>query len=159
MKRTPLKRYVGLRRGPWRRRVKKSKLQKRIDNPNSSYWRSKADLAWGKMIHAAFGEKCAVNNSECKGKVEAHHLCGRNPVVRHNPDLGILLCTIHHKFSQTCSPHGGPAGFFVWLSSNFAFKQTLCAQYYRGELKRVFTSYQDAAEKLSILNETEMKNA
>ncbi len=144
---TTLTRYVPLRRTGFKRK-KKSSLQKRIEDPNSKYWRARADLAWGRYIHMIFNDRCAVNDGTCKGNGEAHHLCGRTPVVRHNVDLGILLCTLHHKYSRTCSPHGGPAGFFVWLSEAYPHKMKLCGDYYRGELKRSLPTFKDAAEYL-----------
>lgn len=99
------------------KKKKKTNLQKKKDKVNSKYWRNKADEYWKEYIHKR-GE-CAVNNKDCKGNLEAHHLISRSQAVtRHKPVNGILLCSNHHKFSVKCSPHKGPVGFSIWLKEN-----------------------------------------
>lgn len=100
------------------KRRKKSKLQTRRDNPRSTYWKRKADALWGKVIHAIY-QGCAVNDADCSGKPEAHHLISRSVgSTRHDLRNGIVLCTLHHKYSKSCSPHMGPVGFCAWLQFN-----------------------------------------
>lgn len=94
----------------------KSKLQKKKDNPRSTYWKSKADKLWGELIH--LDGSCAVCGSSEK-KLEAHHLISRAVVnTRHDPRNGILLCSWHHKYCPQISPHAGPIGFSRWLEEN-----------------------------------------
>ena len=96
-------------------RKKKSALQKRKGDPRSSYWKKKADRLWGLVIHAG-NDRCAVNNGECAGNLEAHHLISRaNVTLRHKRVNGILLCSLHHKFSKHLSPHGAPLAFAEWM--------------------------------------------
>jgi hypothetical protein len=96
----------------------KTVLQKKKDNSNSLYWRNKADKEWGKLIHLLY-YGCAVDNGECKGKLEAHHLISRSRIItRHDPNNGILLCSHHHRFSKFISPHGAPMAFSEWLMAS-----------------------------------------
>ncbi len=101
-----------------KKKKKKSELQKKKDNPNSKYWKTKADGAWGKLMHQMYN-RCYVDNGECSGPLEAHHLITRsNTVTRHNPANGLVGCSWHHKFSPTLSPHKGPIGFAKFLEKN-----------------------------------------
>ena len=98
----------------------KSKLQKKKDNPNSLYWKKKADKAWGEYIHS--NDSCLICDDSSK-KLEAHHLVSRAVThLRHDPENGILLCSWHHKFDPGCSPHAGPIGFSEWLKENYPNK-------------------------------------
>jgi len=100
----------------------KSKRQKSIENPRSHYWLKKADTAWGQYVHAHFS-RCAVNNADCAGRLEAHHLINRAiKASRHDPANAILLCSVHHKFSNHLSPHGAPLEFAEWLRVNLLEK-------------------------------------
>lgn len=93
---------------------KKSKLQKKLDDPNSRLWRNKADKAWRLLVGVQGEHKCAI----C-GKtefVQAHHLIPREMYShRHIPWNGIMLCASHHKYSFEISPHKAPVQFFKWL--------------------------------------------
>ena len=93
----------------------KTKLQKKKDNQRSAYWKTKADKAWGKLIHSMF-DRCAVDNGECSGNLEAHHLINRSNVcTRHSVDNGIILCSSHHKWNKYLSAHMAPLSFSEWL--------------------------------------------
>lgn len=101
------------------KRKKKSNLQKKKDNPKSTYWRTRADKLWGEYMHTLHTE-CFIKDGNCKGTLEAHHLISRsNALTRHNPLCGIILCSWHHKFSKTCSPHAGPIGFSAYLQDHY----------------------------------------
>lgn len=92
---------------------KKPKLQ----TPNSKAWLRKADAAWGAWVHARY-DRCAVGVG-CAGRLEAHHLISRAiRCTRHAPENGILLCSLHHKFSNRLSPHGAPLQFAAWLQEH-----------------------------------------
>jgi hypothetical protein len=102
------------------RHKKKSKLQRKKDNPNSSLWKRKADAAWRANLTLDGGVACALSGipsaGPCAGPLECHHIVSRRILhLRHNRKNGIVLCSYHHKWSPTCSPHGGPVGFFALL--------------------------------------------
>lgn len=126
----------------------KSALQKKKDKPNSKYWKTKADKAWGELIHLE--EQCLVNDN-CKGNLEAHHLITRSKVTtRHAHENGVLLCSLHHKYSTECSPHTAPIQFSEFLRLNYPEK-------YEWVLKNKFRNekpnYKENYEKLKILLE------
>lgn len=104
--------------------MKKSKLQKRKDNDNSSYWLSIADRLWGEYIHRQYDNKCALCNRTARtDKMEAHHLVTRSVrSLRHDPFNGIILCTLHHKYSTAFSPHMAPLGFAMKLEELYPEK-------------------------------------
>lgn len=98
---------------------KKSKLQKKIDNPNSRLWRNKADKLWKIIVANHWEHKCAICGSV--EYVQAHHLIPREIYShRHVIQNGILLCCAHHKYSFDISPHKAPVAFFKWLIGNKA---------------------------------------
>jgi len=71
--------------------------------------------AWGQEIHAA--GCCAVNNRDCSGPLEAHHILRRHRhATRNDPRGGILLCQYHHRGKQ--SAHHTPRWFMAWLAKN-----------------------------------------
>ena len=95
------------------KKKKKSALQKKKDNPNSKYWKTKADKEWGRIIHLE--ESCLVGGN-CAGPLQAHHLISRGKVLtRHEVENGVLLCAFHHTFSTECSPHAAPIQFTEFL--------------------------------------------
>ncbi len=97
--------------------MSKQTLAQRKANPKSKYWLTKADALWGAIIHDR-GE-CAVNDSDCSNKLEAHHLITRGSrATRHCVENGILLCCNHHKFSVKLSAHKAPLAFSEWLEEN-----------------------------------------
>ena len=103
----------------------RSKLQVKKDNPNSNYWKKKADKAWGAFQHHHF-RHCIVGSIEpgtCSGPLNQHHLISRgNVFLRHEIENCASLCVWHHLYSTTCSPHGGPLGFASFLRDNYPVK-------------------------------------
>jgi hypothetical protein len=98
-------------------RIKKSKLQKRIDDPCSRYWRNKADDLWRQMIFEIEGHKCAVCGAT--EHLNAHHLIPRTFLYfRHDLRNGILLCPSHHKYGNVLSAHKNPIRFVLWFMKN-----------------------------------------
>ena len=96
---------------------KKSKLQKKIDDPTSRLWRNKADKAWKELVFLKAEGKCAYCFE--KEYVQAHHLIPREILqFRHKVTNGILLCCSHHKYSFLFSAHKNPVRFAIWLQEN-----------------------------------------
>ena len=95
---------------------KRTSLQKKKDDPNSKYWKTKADSLFSKLIRAR-DEKCI-----CCGRVDllqcAHIQARENRDVRFHPMNAITLCPSCHKFSRKMSIHKNPATFFAWLKAN-----------------------------------------
>ena len=95
-------------------------LAKRKKDPNSKYWQAKAMGEWGRIVHAQ--GRCAVCKSlgEHHGdKLDAHHLVTRSaPSCRYDPANGILLCPLHHLYSQELSAHKAPMAFILWLEKH-----------------------------------------
>jgi 5-methylcytosine-specific restriction endonuclease McrA len=99
------------------KKKKKSKLQKKIDDPNSKLWRNKADKLWKELVFLCGEGKCAICGS--KEWVQAHHLIPREMTShRHCVHNVILLCASHHKYSFDLSPHKAPVAFFGWIIKN-----------------------------------------
>jgi hypothetical protein len=93
---------------------KKSKLQKKLDDPNSSLYKHKADKLWKELIFNRFSGKCAICGSN--QWTQAHHLVPREMIShRHNEMNGMLLCAAHHRFSFVLSPHKAPIAFAKWM--------------------------------------------
>lgn len=129
-------------------KTKKSKLQKKKDDPLSGFWKRRADAAWGAWVHANY-RTCAVNNGHCAGHLEAHHLISRAVrATRHCKGNGILLCSFHHKYSPHCSPHGAPLQFAEWLQINKPEKWEW-AMTHRNDWKTIKANYKEAFRNLS----------
>lgn len=98
-------------------KIKKSALQKRKEDPGSTFWLVRADAAWSDLIHTVYNG-CAVNK-DCSGPLEAHHIINRaRRATRHNPWTGILLCSTHHQWSVGLSAHIASLAFAEWLQIN-----------------------------------------
>lgn len=74
----------------------RSKLKK-SDNRKKDY----AYKEWRKKIYNRDSHKCRLISSECKGRIEAHHIFGWTdyPELRYIENNGICVCIFHH-------PHG-----------------------------------------------------
>ncbi len=130
--------------------MRKTALQKRKDDPNSRYWLLKADALWGEYIHLKW-PGCAMRDpaSPCSGKLEAHHLVSRSVrAIRHDPSNGVRLCSLHHKYSPSCSPHAGPIGFTLRLQLAYPALYTFALDNRWGFAK---PNYQCDAARLQIL--------
>lgn len=53
---------------------------------------------WRISVYKRDSFKCKINNEDCNGKIEAHHILGweEYPELRFNINNGITLCHFHH---------------------------------------------------------------
>ncbi len=53
---------------------------------------------WRKQIHLRDKYKCRINNGDCRGRLEVHHILGwqSHPELRYKINNGITLCHAHH---------------------------------------------------------------
>lgn len=60
--------------------------------------RSYAYAFWRKSVWLRDNFKCKINNAECAGRIEAHHILGwaEYPELRYEINNGITLCHGHH---------------------------------------------------------------
>lgn len=66
------------------------KHQLERNNPN--------DKQWKYNVYKRDGFKCKINNKDCSGRIEAHHILGWKdyPELRCEINNGITLCHAHH---------------------------------------------------------------
>lgn len=113
-----------MKRSPLRRKKPLSRLAKRKRDGSSSFWKHEAD----ELFMAQYrGLPCAVCASEGKQnifKTVAHHVIpkGRCPRHRLTAQNIVVLCPLHHKFSNEIAPHSAnPLAvkrFWSWLENN-----------------------------------------
>ncbi len=82
--------------------------------------KQKAFSLWGKIIHQLFGQACAKCGTTA-GRLEAHHIGGRDNASGLDIDLGILLCENCHKYAPD-APHRDKQAFLKWLQNNYPEK-------------------------------------
>lgn len=60
------------------------------NNPEYKQWRMK--------VYIRDNYKCKINNLDCHGRLEAHHILGftDHPDLRYDVNNGITLCHVHH---------------------------------------------------------------
>ena len=60
--------------------------------------RSSDYMIWRKRVWERDSHTCKINNSDCGGKLEAHHILGftEHPTLRYETNNGITLCHAHH---------------------------------------------------------------
>ncbi len=90
-------------------------LKQKKANPNSKYWKKKADDEWSKQIRlVGYCEVCAKT-----GKLDAHHIITRTRLrFRHDLSNGVCLCSGCHRFNAAISPHidsFSAENFIAWL--------------------------------------------
>jgi len=66
---------------------------KREDKRNDS-----AYCNWRLRVYKRDGYKCKINNHDCDGRIEAHHILSftKFPELRYDINNGITLCKFHH---------------------------------------------------------------
>lgn len=65
------------------------------------YWTERSNpeyKQWRKRVYERDSLKCKMHNSDCHGKIYAHHILGWTafPELRYEVDNGITLCHFHH---------------------------------------------------------------
>lgn len=55
-------------------------------------------MARSKSVKIRDGLKCRINNRDCMGRIESHHILGwtEHPELRYEINNGITLCHAHH---------------------------------------------------------------
>jgi len=127
-------------------------LKQKKANPNSKYWRKKADDIWSDVIKQV--GQCEYCGNTIR-QLHSHHILARTrPRFRHDISNGVCLCSTCHNFDPTISPHqdsyGGERflewlklyrpGQFVWYQENKEDKRQKEKTYEQcfNELKEIF---------------------
>ena len=106
-----------------RKRKKKSNLQKRKENENSTYWGTKALKLWREICLLKFNNKCLICNTT--EQLEAHHPISKKTCksLTYNTTNQILLCSKHHNWfgteEHTFSAHKAPLQFYDYLKEHY----------------------------------------
>jgi len=74
----------------------RTKLQRYNDEAKDR--RSGAYREWRKEVWLRDNFKCKIDNPDCEGRIEAHHILGwkEYPELRYQVNNGITLCHFHH---------------------------------------------------------------
>ena len=74
----------------------RTKLKKQNERNDYSY------QEWRKDVWIRDNWKCKISNSDCKGRIEAHHILSWKdyPELRYSVNNGITLCHAHHPFKR-----------------------------------------------------------
>lgn len=85
-----LRQYIGEKNS---RYIKDRSKLKQLDHRKST-----ANFEWRKLVYERDNYICKINNSECNGKIEAHHILPFRdyPEFRCDINNGITLCHFHH---------------------------------------------------------------
>lgn len=64
----------------------------------SSERENKEYYQWRRDVLARDGEMCRINNHDCSGRLEVHHILNFSeyPELRYDTSNGIVLCKVHH---------------------------------------------------------------
>lgn len=81
----------------WFNREDRSKLRTDEDKSYDTKYKY-----WMFSIKKRDNFKCKINNKDCKGRLEAHHILGWKsyPELRYEINNGITLCLAHHPRSR-----------------------------------------------------------
>jgi len=73
-------------------RTKLCRISKQGERRTSAYFN------WRQQVWLRDNYKCKINNQDCKGRLEAHHILGftEHPELRYDINNGITLCHAHH---------------------------------------------------------------
>ena len=136
-----------------KKKRKKASLKARKANPDSSYWKGKADDAWSEEIKKVGEcEVCGRTSDQCQ--LSAHHIIGRTRLrYRHDLSNGLCLCQTHHtlgSYEDVCA-HGDmrqAENFKAW------FKDTCPGQFqwfeeHKDDKRQKEMTYKECYESLT----------
>jgi len=80
------------REGHWNWKTDRSSLAKKQERGDSSY------KEWRTSVWRRDSFKCRMQNADCKGNIEAHHILpwAQFENLRYDTNNGITLCHLHH---------------------------------------------------------------
>lgn len=92
-KKSFLEKMSGQKNHKW---IKDRTKLKRISSQGER--RTSIYFEWRKQVWKRDNWKCKINNLECKGKLETHHILNwiDFPELRYDINNGITLCHVHH---------------------------------------------------------------
>ena len=73
------------------------------DIDNNKLRRSSEHTEWSKNVRSRDNWECKINNKDCCGRLEAHHILSWKdfPELRYEVTNGIALCNFHHPRSRS----------------------------------------------------------
>ena len=127
----------------------KASLAKRKANPNSKYWKGKADDEWSREIKAV--GRCEYCGSTTN-QLNSHHIISRTRLrFRHDLSNGVCLCSRCHAFDPAISPHAdsyGAENFLDWLA-NERWGQWIWYEQNKHDKRQPEWTYRDKYEELT----------
>ena len=75
---------------------------------------------WSKVVREKYNNVCAICEQP-HARLNSHHLIEKSKLsaeMKLDPNLGIALCPIHHRFGAAISAHSNPIMFVKWLQEN-----------------------------------------
>lgn len=72
--------------------------KKLVNSPYGITKRGFLDIQWAHKVKDRDGRVCKINNKDCKGRLEAHHILDwhTHTELRHTLNNGVTLCSFHH---------------------------------------------------------------
>ena len=128
-----------------------AKLKDKKKNPNSTYWRNKADAEVTKYYKGQPCIICGTTHNTC-----GHHVVERSlsSYFRHNPRNIVALCQTHHTMGNEIAPHSkNPLAVKAFVeiiqeSHGYAYELLETYKQYRNEK----VDYKQAYEEWKELN-------
>lgn len=124
------------------------KLKEKKKNPNTLYWRKKADDVWADIITSE--GKCVICSRTTS--LNAHHIITRGRLrFRHDIDNGLCMCSHCHRFNANISPHVdsfSAENFLDWLMKKRP-DQFLWYQAHKADKRGRERTYKEDFEELS----------
>ena len=92
----PKVKFIGLGNEHWNWKEDRTQLKRFNDTAKNR--RSYAYTEWRKRVWLRDGFKCKINNRDCGGRIEAHHILNYTDFseLRYEINNGITLCRVHH---------------------------------------------------------------
>jgi hypothetical protein len=76
---------------------------------------------WRLEVYRRDEFKCKINNNDCCGRIEAHHIMNwiDYPELRYEPNNGITLCHFHHPFGRQKEEEAVPMFSLLLRQENY----------------------------------------